>query len=122
MKEKIEKDLSNLQERLDGLTNGLTPYKNYITKEIPMLENLVSFYRSSDGRTKKKILGCIFSEKLVLEKGRVANTPFSEGVQIMFKISNALQGSENKKEVISDLLTKSAPLLYGRCSAYFNWT
>ena len=25
MKEKIEKDLSNLQERLDGLTNGLTP-------------------------------------------------------------------------------------------------
>ena len=81
MKEKIEKDLRNLQERLDGLTNGMTPYKKYITKEIPMLENLVSFYRSAGGRTKKKILGCTFSEKLVLEKGRVVTTPIVVGVK-----------------------------------------
>jgi len=121
MKENIENNLRSYQERLDGLTNGMTPYKNYITKEVPMLENLVSFYRTADGRTKKKILGCIFSEKLVLEKGRVATTPFSEGVQIMFKIFNALQGSENKKEVISDLLSKSAPLLAGSCKRSFGW-
>jgi hypothetical protein len=64
---------------------------------------------TADGRTKKKILGCIFSEKLVLEKGRVATTPFSEGVLILFKIFIALQGSEKKKEVISDLLSTNAP-------------
>ena len=40
-----------------------------------MLENLVEFYRKSEKATKKKIPGCIFSEKLVLEKGRVATTP-----------------------------------------------
>ena len=35
-----------------------------------MLENLTGFYREADGQTKRKILGCIFSEKLVFEKGR----------------------------------------------------
>jgi hypothetical protein len=30
-----------------------------------MLENLLKYYRKSDGATKKKILGCIFAEKLV---------------------------------------------------------
>jgi hypothetical protein len=37
-----------------------------------LLENLMEFYRKSDGKTKKKILGCIFAEKLVLKNGRVA--------------------------------------------------
>ncbi len=34
-----------------------------------MLENLLEYYRKSDGVTKKKILNTIFAEKLVLEKG-----------------------------------------------------
>jgi hypothetical protein len=34
-----------------------------------MLENLLEYYRKSDGATKKKILVCIFAEKLVFEKG-----------------------------------------------------
>ncbi len=36
-----------------------------------MLENFLEFYRKSDGAAKKKIPGCIFAEKLVLEKGKV---------------------------------------------------
>jgi hypothetical protein len=32
-----------------------------------MLLNLLEYYRKSDGATKKKILGCIFAEKLVLK-------------------------------------------------------
>ncbi len=34
-----------------------------------MIEILLEYYRKSDGATKKKIPGCIFAEKLVLEKG-----------------------------------------------------
>ena len=87
----------------------MTPYKNYINKEIPMMENLVSFYRKSDGKTKKKILGCIFSEKVVLEKGRVATTPFSIPVQVLINTSKVLGESKNKKEVENDLLSIMAP-------------
>jgi hypothetical protein len=38
------------------------------------MENLLTFYRKSNGKTKKKILSFIFSEKVVFEKGRVATT------------------------------------------------
>jgi len=41
-----------------------------------MLEKLLEFYRKSDGATKKKILGCIFAEKLVL-KHRAQGTELS---------------------------------------------
>jgi len=68
------------------------------------------FHRKSDGKTKKKILSCIFSEKVVLEKGRVATTPFSIPVQVLINTSKVLEGSKNKKEVENDLLSISAPL------------
>lgn len=64
-----------------------------------MLENRVQFFRKADGRTKKKILGCIFDEKLVIENGRVATTPFSKPVSILLMIIKELEGSKNKKEV-----------------------
>jgi hypothetical protein len=76
MKKDIEKDLLSYKSKLESLNQEMTPYKNNINKEIPMMENLLSFYRKSDGKTKKKILSCIFSEKVVLEKVSVATTPF----------------------------------------------
>jgi hypothetical protein len=45
-----------------------SPYKTYISKTVPMLENLTGYYKQADGQTKRKIPGCIFSEKLVFEK------------------------------------------------------
>ena len=93
MKTKVEKDLTILKERLYFLRQKGTPYKNYVTKEIPMLENLVAFYKKADGKTKKKILGCIFSEKLIFEKGKSCNHPFSKPVSILLLIIKELQGS-----------------------------
>ena len=84
--------------------------------EIPLMENLLLFYRKSDGKTKKKILSCIFSEKVILEKGRVATTPFSIPIQVLINTSKVLEGSENKKEVENDLLSIMAPLNDERCS------
>jgi hypothetical protein len=52
-------------------------------------------------QTQMQIPLLIFSEKPLLEKGRVVNTPYSKGVLVLFDIVNALQGSEKKKEVIS---------------------
>ena len=81
-----------------------------------MLENLTGYYKQADGQTKRKILGCIFSEKLVFEKGRVATTPFTEPIQVLFKISKVLQGSKNKKEVENNLLSTLAPLTAESCN------
>jgi len=59
------------------------------------------FYKQADGQTKRKILGGIFSEKLVLEKGRVAIMSFTEPGQVLFKISKVLQGLKIKKRLNS---------------------
>ena len=74
-----------------------------------MLENLVSYYRKSDGKTKKKILGCIFSEKLVLEKGKVATTPFTTPILVLLNASKVFERSTKKKEIENDLLSCWAP-------------
>lgn len=88
--------------------NGST-FKNYIKNHVPMLENLVSFYKSADGPTKFKILSCIFEEKLIIEKGRVATTPFTEPIRVLFDLNEVLEESKNKKEVDIDLFLKTAP-------------
>ncbi len=67
MKGKVDKDLVLYKSKLSGLMDQPSPYKTYISKTVPMLENLTGYYKSADGQTKKKILGCIFSEKLVFE-------------------------------------------------------
>jgi hypothetical protein len=73
LKEKLDKDLFLNKNILNELVQQSSPFKNYINKTVPMLENLSEYYRNSTGETKKKILGCIFSEKMILEKGRVAS-------------------------------------------------
>jgi len=76
-----------------------------------MLENLVEYYKSVDGRTKNKILGCIFSEKLVFEDGEIATIKFTKPIQLLLNASKGLEKLKNKKEVIFDLFLQLAPPL-----------
>ena len=109
MAEKVDKEMASLKNTLSGLQTEMTPYRNYVKHTLPMLENLVEYYRKADGKTKKKILGCIFAEKFVLERGRVASTPFTIPVQVLLNINKGFQRSEKKKEVEFDLLSCLAP-------------
>jgi hypothetical protein len=56
-------------------------------------ENLVEFSRKSDWSTNKKILGCIFAEKLVLEKGKVATLSFKITIHLILRISEGFRMS-----------------------------
>ena len=109
LKAGVERDIVIAESNLSNVLKVGSTYKNYITKQVPMLENLVPFFRNADGRTKKKVLSCIFSEKMTLENGRVATTPFSQPVSILLMIIKELEGSKNKKEVENDLLSTMAP-------------
>jgi hypothetical protein len=112
----VNKELVLLKDKLNDLLQQVSPFKIYIEKEIPMLENLLEFYRKSDGATKKKILGCIFSEKLVLENGKVATLPFTEPIQLTLRISEVLGNSKKKKEVENDLLSGLVPRTIKSCN------
>jgi len=102
MKSRVDKGIVLTKEKLTELQQEKSPFKVYLQKEVPMLENLLEFYRRSDGGTKKKILGTIFAEKLILEKGNVAAHVFTESIQLILRISEVLRRSEKKKEVDLD--------------------
>ena len=109
MKEKVEKDMVQLRVKLNTLMDQKSPYRTYINKTIPMLANLSEYYRNSNGETKKKILGCIFSEKIVLEKGRVATFSYTTPIRVLLQSTKLLEGTKNKKEVENDLQSCLAP-------------
>lgn len=64
-----------------------------------MLKNLLEYYRKSKGTTKKKILGCIFAEKLVLDKGKLVTPVFNEPIQLILRIREDLGSFEKKDDV-----------------------
>jgi hypothetical protein len=67
-----------------------------------MLENLLQYYRKSDGATKKKILNTIFAEKLIVINGKVIEPVFTEPIKLILRISKSIANSQGEKEVDID--------------------
>ncbi len=109
LKMEVEAQLYELNRTLIDLNEEMTPYKTYLQREVPMLEDLVDFYNKSSGKTKKKILGCIFFEKLHFEEGEAATPVLTKPIEVLLNISKVLQGSKKEKEVKNDLLYTCAP-------------
>jgi site-specific DNA recombinase len=109
MKELVDAKVYKIEKDLIELKGRTAPFREYLNEHIPMLENLQSYYKNSNGKTKNRILSCILSEKIHFEETGVAAIQFSESINLLLHISNELQRSKNKKEVISDLLSNMAP-------------
>jgi len=96
----------------------MTPYKDYINNQVPMLLNLVEFYQKCDGKTKNKILSCIFSEKIYFEENKDAAISLHEPIRVLMNASKVLSSGKKEKEVKIDLLPTLAPLTDERCNYY----
>jgi site-specific DNA recombinase len=101
--------LYQIQIQLDELTEKIDPISEYLSSYVPMLENLLDFYRSSDGKTKKRILSCIFSEKIHFDENRDAAISYSTPISILLNASKVLGGLKKEQEVKNDLLSTLAP-------------
>ena len=49
MKGRIDKEIVLTKNKLTEIQQETSPSKFYIKKEVPMLENLLEYYRKSDG-------------------------------------------------------------------------
>jgi len=74
IKKRIDEELIDLVDTLRELKSHKSPFKVYLNKTLPLIENLSGYWDKADGKTKKKILGCIFYEKLENLNLRVATT------------------------------------------------
>ena len=111
LKNNLNTRLFNEKSKLQDSQEVFSPFREYLDKQVPMLEDMVGFYKSVDGRTKNKILGCIFSEKLYLEEKKVATPKFTTPIELLLNASKVLQNCRNKKEVKNDLFLQLAPPL-----------
>ena len=63
MKHRVEKDLTGLQSKMNELKEGKSPFKVYINKIVPMLDDFVGYYKRAEGHTKKRYLVASFRKK-----------------------------------------------------------
>jgi hypothetical protein len=87
-----------------------------------MIENLSHYWDKADGKTKQKILGCIFTEKFENFDFESCNHIFTPEVKSIMLATNVLKSCKNKKEVKNDLLSMMAPPIIQSCStiSYFD--
>lgn len=67
LKANNESQLLRTKSELDNLESQSVPFKSYLLNDIPLLEDIVGFYRNADGKTKKKMLSKVFGSKVVFD-------------------------------------------------------
>ena len=110
LKMTIDTKVFEKERSLKEMNEELSPYKEYLNRQVPALEDLTSLYQKVDGKTKKQILSCIFSEKVHFENGKAAAPKYTPPIEVLINARGVLEGSKNKKEVYKDLLCTLAPL------------
>jgi hypothetical protein len=101
----LNKPMDVLYRNVIGDYGELAKKNRYVKHTLPMLENLVEYYRKANGKTKNKILSCIFDGKLIIEKGRVATTLFKPEVQVLLNIVKGFQrAKKNKRSILTSCL------------------
>jgi hypothetical protein len=80
----------------------------------------VSCTLNSNGETKRKILGCIFSEKFILQNKKVAAIKYTTPIQVLLNVKGVLDSGKTKKEVENDLFFNLAPLIGGMLQTNLN--
>ena len=85
------------------------PLKKFLFEDVPTLEHIVEFYQKSTGVMKRRILGCIFSEKIYFNEEKDATIIYTKPIEVILQISNELGNHKRKKEVNYDLFSQLAP-------------
>ena len=109
MKSRIESEISEKRDQLSNLKSVKSPFKVYLNKTLPMIENLSQYWDEADGETKRKILGCIFKEYFENFDFESCNRIFTPEIESILLASKVLRNDVNKKEVKNDLLSIMAP-------------
>ena len=92
------------------------PLKKFLFEDVPTLEHIVEFYKKGSGVMKRRILSCIFSEKIYFNEEKDATIIYTKPIEVILQIFNELQNRGNKKRGHLDLFSQLAPLIDERCS------
>jgi site-specific DNA recombinase len=107
--DRCENDLLRLQMRKDSLTAEAKESIDNLRSALLVHKTVTDLYRNADVRGKKEIIGSIFKDSLVFEKGTYRTTELSILASLIFNDIRGLQESDIKKGDISVALSSLAP-------------
>lgn len=100
LKSGLEVKLFKTDVELTNLKSQKTPFKDYLDNDIPLMEDLVGFYRKADGASKKKILGLVFSDKIEFDENRKPKFTFTPPVEALLQISQQVEKDDLPLDLI----------------------
>jgi hypothetical protein len=116
LRTEVESKIYHTELNLRDIVDEHTPLKKFLFEDVPTLEHIVEFYQKSTGVMKRRVLSCIFSEKIHFNEEKDATVTYTKPIEVIFQIFNELQSHKNKKQVNYDLFSQLAPLIYDTSS------
>jgi site-specific DNA recombinase len=93
----LNQELNSFQSELIQHKSEKVPYTQLLKKVRHLLPDILEYYKNADGVTKNKILGSMFADKFVIEKGEVRTAKWIPIIEEIMLINNDLGNMENKK-------------------------
>ncbi len=110
LRNKYSDEIKKIVVSIDEHSDFQKDINLYVDFGIQLLTSLNIFYRKANTEIKRKIIGSIFSEKLVFENAKYRTVKFNSAVGLIFKIINELRGDDGKiRQSISGLSYSVAP-------------
>jgi hypothetical protein len=114
LKTEVESNIYHNEVNLRDMVDEESPLKKFLFDDVPLLVDLVDFYKQSNGNMKRNILRCIFLEKIHFNEEKDATVIFTKPIDVITHISKGLEGYKQKKQVGLDLFSVFAPLIDDR--------
>jgi hypothetical protein len=112
LRTEVESKIYHTELNLRDMVDEQNPLKKFLFEDVPTLEHIVDFYKKGSGVMKRRILSCIFSEKIYFNEEKDATIIYTKPIEVILQIFNELQNSGNKKRGQLDLFSQLAPLVY----------
>jgi site-specific DNA recombinase len=125
-----ERKIADLENKLFSAGRIETNIGPMLDKAFKTLSNLETLYQDADLKTKRRIIGSIFPEKLVFNGNNYRTARVNEAVQLIFNVGEGFSENKNgQTEVNFDLSTQvnrigfepMTPSLEGLCSIQLSY-
>ncbi|HEX8277411.1 MAG TPA: recombinase family protein [Segetibacter sp.] len=106
-KEVLQNQKNEYLVKKETLKNLPDDFSKYLTYGFSLIGNLSHYYTNAEVKTKKKIIGSIFPEKIFFENNSYRTTKINSVIELLFN-AGATFRNKNRSE-ISDLSTVAPP-------------
>jgi site-specific DNA recombinase len=110
MKASYKDEVQQLQMQISRLTSTDTNFMKYCRYGMSLLGNLDFHYQESSPHVRKKLLGSIFTGKLVFENGNYRTTGLNEAVALIGLFQKDLENKKAERLTISDKTFGNVPM------------